>query len=53
MTRLIIKEYLCWLNNIIAVRGRKVLLLIDNFSGHELGVKLYSGKTSLLNVKVE
>jgi hypothetical protein len=37
----------------MAIRGRKVLLLIDNFSRHELGVKLYSGKTRLLNVKVE
>ncbi len=53
MTRLIIEEYLRWLNNIMAVRGRKVLLLIDNFSRYELGVELCSGKTGLSNVEVE
>ncbi len=53
MTRLIIKEYLRQLNNIIAIRERKVLLLIDNFSRYELGVKLYSSKAGLSNVEVE
>ena len=53
MTGLIIEEYLRWLNNIMAARGRKVLLLMDNFSGHELGVELCGGKTGLSNVEVE
>lgn len=36
MTALIMKEYLYWLNN--KIRYRKILLLLDNFSRHELGV---------------
>jgi hypothetical protein len=41
---MIIEEYLRWFNNKIYSQGRKVLLLIDNFSGHELGVQLVRGK---------
>ena len=33
--------------------GRKVLLLLDNFSGHDLGVELVGGKEGLDNVQVE
>jgi hypothetical protein len=33
--------------------NRKVLLLLDNFSGHELGVELVGGKQGLSNVRVE
>jgi hypothetical protein len=29
------------------MRGRKVLLLMDNFSGHELGVELIGGLEGL------
>ena len=43
MTGLIYEEYLRWLNNKIWGEGRKVLLLIDNFSGHELVVQLVGG----------
>ena len=32
--------------------GRKVLLLLDNFSGHELGVEKVGGLDSLRNVKI-
>jgi len=35
------------------MQGRKVLLLMDNFSGHELGVELVGGKTGLSNVEIE
>jgi hypothetical protein len=42
MTGLICKEYLQWLNNKMQGEQRKVLLLIDNFSGHELAVQLVS-----------
>jgi hypothetical protein len=38
MTGLIMEEYLRWLDNKMRVEGRKVLLLLDNFSGYELGV---------------
>jgi hypothetical protein len=38
MIGLIIEEYLRWLDNKIRGEGRKVLLLLDNFSGHKLGV---------------
>lgn len=34
-------------------QGRKVLLLLDNFSGHELGAKLVDGKQGLPHVRVE
>jgi hypothetical protein len=50
MTALIMKEYLLWLNK--KMRRRKILLLLDNFSGHELGVELVSGLEGLLNVRI-
>jgi hypothetical protein len=36
ITGMVIEEYLRWFNK--KMYGRKVLLLLDNFSGHELGV---------------
>ena len=53
MTGLIMEEYLRWLDNKIRGEGRKVLLLLDNFSGHELGVQLVGGKKGLVNVQIE
>ena len=41
------------LNNKMKIQGRKVLLLLDNFSGHEVGVQLVGGKQGLLNVRIE
>jgi hypothetical protein len=38
ITGLIIEEYLHWLNNKIKAQGRKILLLIDNFSGYKVRV---------------
>lgn len=38
MTGIICKEYLCWLNKRMCLAGRKVLLLIDNFSRHKLAI---------------
>ena len=52
MTGLICQEYLLWLNNKMKAQGRYVLLFMDNFSGHELGVQLVGGKDALSNVKV-
>lgn len=53
MTGLIMEEYLRWLDNKMRGEGRKVLLLMDNFSGHELGVILVGGKEALVNVRIE
>jgi hypothetical protein len=50
MIGLIIEEYLRWLDNKMRGEGRKVLLLLDNFSGYELGVQLVGGKKGLTNI---
>jgi hypothetical protein len=52
MTGLICEEYLQWLNNKMRGEGRKVLLLMDNFSGHELAVQLVGGLQGLSNVRI-
>jgi hypothetical protein len=52
MTGIICEEYLQWLNNKMRGEGRKVLLIMDNFSGHELGVQLVRGLTALSNVRI-
>jgi hypothetical protein len=46
-------DYLYWLNNKYYIQNRHVLLFMDNFSGHELGVTLVSRKTALLYVRVK
>jgi hypothetical protein len=53
MTGFICEEYLQWLNNKMRGESRKVLLLMDNFSGHELGVQLVGGQQGLSNVRIE
>ena len=53
MTGLIYEEYLRWLNNKMMAQQRHVLLLIDNFSGHELSVHLIGGQQGLSNVRIE
>ncbi|KAI0997230.1 hypothetical protein K3495_g10956 [Podosphaera aphanis] len=47
MTGLIMKEYLEWLDD--RMKYRKILLLLDNFAGHELGVRLVGGLEGLQN----
>jgi hypothetical protein len=37
MTGVICERFLRWFDN--KMRGRKVILLLDNVSGHELGVQ--------------
>ena len=37
-SNIIIREYLHWLNG--HINGRSILLLMDNFSAHELAVKI-------------
>ena len=50
MTGKICEEWLRWFDNLMA--GRKVLLLLDNFSGHELGVEKVGGLDGLRNVNI-
>jgi hypothetical protein len=50
MTGLIMEEYLRWFDN--KMQGRKALLLLDNFSGHELGVELVGGLQGLTNTRI-
>ncbi len=50
MTGLICKEYLRWLDQ--KMHRRKVLLLMDNFSTHELAVELVGGLEGLTNVRI-
>jgi hypothetical protein len=50
MTGAICKRFLRWFDN--KMHGRKVLLLLDNFSGHELGVQKVGGLDGLENVKI-
>ena len=52
MTGIIYEEYLRWLNNKCRLQGRKVLLLMDNFSGHKLAVQLVDGLEGLSNVQI-
>jgi hypothetical protein len=54
MAEMICKEYLEWMNLKIKRDGnRKVLLLMDNFSSHELAVNLVGGITSLSNIQIK
>ena len=50
ITGLIIEEYLRQLDNKIRGEGKKVLLLIDNFSSYKLSIILISKKEGLINV---
>ena len=50
MTGKIFKEWLYWFDNLMA--RRKVLLLLDNFSGHKLRVEKVRGLDGLQNVKI-
>jgi hypothetical protein len=52
MTGLICEEYLPWLNNKMQSERRKVLLLMDNFSGYELAVLLVGGLQDLSHVRI-
>jgi DDE superfamily endonuclease len=46
------EEFLRWLDNKMRARGKKILLLLDNFLGHELGVQLVGGLEGLNNVRI-
>jgi len=50
MTGMVIEEYLRWFDK--KIYGQKVLLLLDNFSRHELGVQLVRGLEGLENTRI-
>ena len=50
MIGLICKEFLYWFDN--KMHGRKVLLLMDNFSGYELAAVLIGGIDGLKNTRL-
>ena len=45
-------EYLRWFDNLIKSKGKKALLLMDNFSAYELGVELLKESKELMHTKV-
>jgi hypothetical protein len=45
-------EWLQWFDARMRAQGKKVLLLMDNFSAHELGVELLEEAQALMNTKV-
>ena len=53
MNTAIMLKYLKWLDNKVAVRRRKVLLLMDNFKAHECSVKLLKDEGGLRNIEVD
>ena len=50
MTAAIFVKYLHWFNNNVA--GHKVVLLVEGFSAHTLGLSLVQESCGLNNVKV-
>jgi hypothetical protein len=52
MTHHIMKEWLKWFDTRMRKAGKRALLLMDNFSAHELGVEQMMEKGELSNAKV-
>jgi hypothetical protein len=52
MTHYIMKEWLKWFDNRMKCQNKKVLLLMDNFSAHELAVEQMMEKGELTHTKV-
>ena len=49
----IMKDYLRWFDQQMRIQGKHVLLLIDNFSAHELAIEQIKEMTTpLTNAKV-
>jgi hypothetical protein len=46
------KEYLLWFDQEMRIKGKKVLLLMDNFSAQELAVEQIEEEVKLTNTKV-
>ena len=51
MTTVIMTEWLTWFNK--RMYGRRVLLLLDNFSAHEVAVRTLTENNTLKNTRVE
>jgi hypothetical protein len=52
MNHHICKEYLLWFDQQMRIKGKKALLLIDNFSAHELAIEQLQESNSLIHTKV-
>jgi hypothetical protein len=52
MTHHIMKECLRWFENLMIQKGKKALLLMDNFSAHDLGVEQMEEANELRQTKV-
>jgi DDE superfamily endonuclease/Fission yeast centromere protein N-terminal domain/Tc5 transposase DNA-binding domain len=52
MTHHIMKEWLRWFENLMIQKGKKALLLMDNFSAHDLGVEQMEEANELRQTKV-
>jgi hypothetical protein len=52
MTHQITKEWLKWFDTRMRKAGKRALLLIDNFSAHELGVEQLVEKEELIHTEV-
>ena len=50
MTGEICERFLRWFDN--KIHRQRVILLLDNFSGHELSVQKVGGLDNLKNVKI-
>ena len=46
------KQWLRWFDNLIIQKGKKALLLMDNFAAHELAVEQIEEANKLTNTKV-
>jgi hypothetical protein len=52
MNHHIMKEYLLWLDMQMRVKGKRALLLMDNFSAHEVAVEQLMEAQQLTNTKI-
>ena len=52
MTHHIMKDFLRWFDDRMILKGKKALLLMDNFSAHELAVKQIEEARELKIIKV-
>jgi hypothetical protein len=52
MNHHIMKEYLYWLDREMRTKGNRALLLMDNFSAHELAMEQIGEEANLTNTKV-
>ncbi len=53
MNHKIMKEYLAWFDGRMRAKGKKVLLLMDNFSAHKVAVEQMEEIKALTNTKVK